>query len=343
MFSMLEQIRSRALFATGLICCLAGVQLASAQSPDIIWSQNDLSGGVCSVSFSPNGKILAYSASSDQEIRIRRAADGVLLRSFTAVTEPSSGVDEVAFAPNGLALASTWNKTETSGGYTFFFGGLELWSTSSPPALQTESHSNYATCLAWAPDSQSIISGSSDRHVILWDAMTAHKIRSFNHGAWIQSIAFSPDGLLIASGASDNAIKIWNTASGDLVRTLTGHTDYVSTLAFSPDGTLIASGAGGFNSPDDHTIKIWRVADGALLNTFSGHTDWVLDLDFAFGGVILGSVSRDGTIRFWRVADGTVLRSYHLGGALPLCIDVAPNNQTFAYGLNNGTVVHARP
>jgi|GEM_PF-3950106 len=326
-----------------LVCALGAPGIALGQSPQIIWSEQDLSGGIQSVSFSPNGKFLAYSASGDVDIRIRRATDGLLLRSFTTGTEPLSGVDQVAFAPTGLALASTWNITESSGGYTFFFGGLELWSASSPPPLQTERHSNYATCLAWAPDGQSIVSGSTDRTVILWDATTAQKIRNFNHGAWIQSVAFSPDGTLIASGAADNIIKIWDAETGDLVRTLSGHTDYVRSLEFSPDGTVIASGAGGFNSPDDHSIKIWQVSDGALLDTFLGHGNWVLDLDFAFGGAILGSVSLDGTIRFWRVADGTELISYTPAGGLPLCLDVAPNNQTFAYGLNNGTVVHARP
>ena len=98
--------------------------------------------------------------------RLLFPAIALLLRFFTADTEPSSGVDEVAFSPGGLALASTWNKTETSGGYTFFFGGLELWSASSPPPLQTESHSNYATCLAWAPNNQTFAYGLNNGTVV---------------------------------------------------------------------------------------------------------------------------------------------------------------------------------
>jgi WD40 repeat protein len=46
-------------------------------------------------------------------------------------------------------------------------------------------------------------------------------------------VAFSPDGRLLASGswvnamATDKTIKLWDVASGSLVRTLSGHTDWV--------------------------------------------------------------------------------------------------------------------
>ena len=64
------------------------------------------------------------------------------------------------------------------------------------------------------------------------------------------SLAVLPDGTL-ASGSWDNTIKIWNTTTGDIIRTLTGHSDWVRTLAVLPDGTL-ASGS------TDTTIKIWN-------------------------------------------------------------------------------------
>jgi WD40 repeat protein len=62
----------------------------------------------------------------------------------------------------------------------------------------------------------------------------------FRSYLWRPCLAFTPDGKLLAFGRIDNTIKLVKVATGQEVRTFTGHgygvSGRVNTVAFSPDG-----------------------------------------------------------------------------------------------------------
>ncbi|WP_396230063.1 WD40 repeat domain-containing protein, partial [Frankia sp. CpI1-P] len=64
-------------------------------------------------------------------------------------------------------------------------------------------------------------------------------------------MAFSPDGSMLATAAADGTARLWDVATGQPLRTLTGHNGSVWSVAFSPDGTLLATAA------DDRTARLW--------------------------------------------------------------------------------------
>ena len=66
-------------------------------------------------------------------------------------------------------------------------------------------------------------------------------------------MAFSPDGRLLATASGDRTARLWDSATGEPVRTLTGHTDAVYGVAFSPDGRLLATASG-----DRHGAAVGR-------------------------------------------------------------------------------------
>ena len=68
-------------------------------------------------------------------------------------------------------------------------------------------------------------------------------------------------GNLFATGSRDDTAKLWNASTGELLRTIEGHTDEVRTVAFSGDGATLVTGS------YDETAKLWEVASGNLMKT----------------------------------------------------------------------------
>ena len=67
------------------------------------------------------------------------------------------------------------------------------------------------------------------------------------------------------SGSGSKTVKIWDVESGDLLCTMSGHTDRVKTVAVFPDGKRVVSAS------DDNFVKIWDVASSTCLCTLYGH------------------------------------------------------------------------
>ncbi|MGH8887758.1 MAG: pentapeptide repeat-containing protein, partial [Egibacteraceae bacterium] len=83
------------------------------------------------------------------------------------------------------------------------------------------------------------------------------------------AVAFSPDSGLLASGCADGTVRVWDAATGEPVRTLTGHTGPVLGVAFSPDSRWLATASA------DRTVRVWDAARGECVRTLTGHTGWV--------------------------------------------------------------------
>ena len=69
--------------------------------------------------------------------------------------------------------------------------------------------------------------------------------------------AMSPDGKTLVSGSLDRSIKLWDAPSGQLLKTMTGHTGRVECLRVSADGKTLATGGGG----GDTSVRIWDLSN----------------------------------------------------------------------------------
>ena len=115
---------------------------------------------------------------------------------------------------------------------------------------------------------------------------------------------------LVATGSNDNTIKIWDAQSGELIQTLTKHTNFVTALATMTVPSSVLPGAAAaegqrkllLSASYDNTVKVWdaeSLSDEPLLDLCE-HKDKITSLwvDEAHGLFVTGSW--DNTVHIWR-------------------------------------------
>ena len=238
-----------------------GRTLASASMDETIRLWDAATGGhkatltghtdaVTSVAFRPGSQTLA-SGDRSGYIYLWNAATGQLLN-FLPVGEVIA-VSSISFSSDGAMLASNGRRTNFIRLWDVYRGRYiaDFWG-----------HTDAVTSISFRPGSQAFASGDRNGNIHLWDpnrerdAASLHE-RKLGHkpSSSIHSVTFSPDGAMLASGNSDNTIRLWDVNTGELLHTLTGHTDAVNSVAFSPNGRTLASGS------SDNTVRLWQLPE----------------------------------------------------------------------------------
>nr|VFJ73160.1 MAG: WD40 repeat [Candidatus Kentron sp. FW] len=233
------------------------------------------------VIFTPDGRQL-ISVSEDKTIRIWDTGSGELVRTLRGQT--GAGHEGKLFAgalsPDGRWLAmggKTGNPNDR------WIRLIDLKAPPDAPVRLLKGHTNVIQGLAFSPDGQRILSGSSDKTARLWDTKTGKTIEILRgHRERIYAVAFSsPDkkgGERLVTGSWDHTLRLWD-GDGNSVKVLAGHTDKVLAAAFTPDGRYLLSGSW------DQTIRLWDGWDGKFIKVLAKTNRSILSL----------SISSDGT------------------------------------------------
>ncbi|MBI4660957.1 MAG: hypothetical protein HY735_19155, partial [Verrucomicrobia bacterium] len=73
---------------------------------------------------------------------------------------------------------------------------------------------------AFAPDGKTLLSGSRDQTLKLWEAASGKELRTLaGHKEAVWACAFAPDGKTLLSGSRDQTLKLWEAASGKELHT----------------------------------------------------------------------------------------------------------------------------
>ncbi len=310
--------------------------------------------GAGSVTFSPDGSLLALAVSSSSTgstIEIIDTNTGAMVRQIGAAARTY-----LAFSPDGRQLAvanddqtvtlwdpATGKEVRRLGGgswldifkkqskdqldvIAFSADGRKLAAAAGKTLMQfdvaggkllstVESGDSIET-LAFSPDGRMLATASS-ANIDIRDAATGaslHKLES-HAGFGKLMIAFSPDGRLLASGGGDKLVRLWDATNWSYARKIESVNYTIGAVAVTADGATIASDSfGGFT-------VLWDAASGQVLLPLEGNREvssgtyqYSYTIGFSPNGRLLASGSRPTTTLIWEVATGKTALSLKHSG-----------------------------
>jgi WD40 repeat protein len=150
---------------------------------------------------------------------------------------------------------------------------------------------------------------------------------------YVQYVAISRDGQTVASRSEDNSITVWHVPTGQLTRTLQGHSWLFSVAISPPDGqTLVSIG-------DEGTIQVWHLPTGQVSRILKGHLAVVYCVAISWDGQTLVSGCVEGTIKIWHLPTGELRRTLRRGHSNAVhSVAISRDGQTLVSGSRDGTI-----
>ena len=196
----------------------------------------------------------------------------------------SMGIDSMVFSPDGRQALSLAR------------GTIKLWDIATGRETRTfSSHRINNQWVAFSPDGKMVLCPSvinytnkrEDFTYKLWEIETGREIGNFSSSSEIDNYfeykrgniynyrqlltASSPDGMYMLTAYDNGNIKLTETATGQEIRTFSGHSKHVSSVAFTPDGNQILSGSisySRYSSGFNQILSLWDAATGRVIRTF---------------------------------------------------------------------------
>jgi WD40 repeat protein len=153
-------------------------------------------GWITSLSFSPDGKLLASGSDNDDRTIKLWKLDGTEVSSFK---EHTKQVNSVSFSPNGQITASASED-----------GTIKLWKLDGTAIATLTGHSDAVNSVSFSPNGEIIASGSEDGTIKLWQADGTPITTLKGSDASISSLTFSDDGKVLATASRDGMVILWD-------------------------------------------------------------------------------------------------------------------------------------
>jgi WD40 repeat protein len=216
--------------------------------------KSPLSDRVLSVTFSPDGKLLATAGgvpSRSGELKLWNVADGSLARELK---DPHSDTAyAVRFSPDQRYIASGAADKM-----------MKVFETATGKFVRSfEGHTHHVLNVSWMRHGRTLASAGADSAIKVWDFDSGEQKKTIaGANREITAFQYLEFGSEALAASGDNQLRLLKEDGGN-VRTFGGATDYTQTAAMTPDGKILIAGG------SDSQFRIWNGEKGDLLKTFA--------------------------------------------------------------------------
>lgn len=289
------------------------------------------------VDWAPNGKHIVAASNTVCIHNLERHEDEARYRSATSyVRHENRTVCAAAWASDGARIASggydaevhIWKPSPYGGNRGAALGSMVICRTEE----MTYSYDRKITCIAWAPDAQSLLAGRSNGDIVHWNAITGECLHLVHrHQDDVTALAYSPDGTRLASTSEDGTLQI-GSAEDFSQEIVCRHAGKIPSCAWSRDGSLLVSCCEG-----EQSLQFWDSVTGAPgeripLSVSSTRLLRIQALACSPDGRFVVAGCDDGTLQMIDVCLRRHVRTYRAKHANMHCVAWSPDGRYIASG-----------
>lgn len=181
-------------------------------------------------------------------------------------------------------------------------------------------HSSWISCVSITTDCKTIISGSNDKNVKLWNATGNEHARNIStpsdhilhHATQPECVAITTDGHWGLSGSKSDSLKLWDIASAKCVKSSPGS---IACIVAMHRSTQVITGS------HNGDITVWNCDSLEVQQTVKAHQGSVMSLQISKDDRFIVSASNDKTVGLCQVYEGqTEQLEGHSDAVLCVCL-----------------------